>query len=478
MNVRTFLMIPLILFVLGSRGHAVDKSSPEGFVSLFNGKDLSGWKVPVGDNGHWKVVDGVIDYDAGSEASGDKALWSEGEYKDFVLELDWRLKEAPFINKNVPYILPDGTHAKDIHGKEIRLALPDADSGVYLRGDGFFQVNMWCWPIGSGEMYSVRMDRKTPPDVRAAVTPKTQADKPIGEWNHFVITAKGKTVKVVLNGVTVIPGATIPNIPERGRLALQHHGGKNKAGQWTGPPSLVQFKNISIKELPSATAADLGQTNTQDKPVKGLLIVGGHDHETSFYSLFDGYKELGRLPVADSAIAFQTDLRKKYDVLILYDFTRSLDEKSKKNLQDYIKSGKGLVVLHHALLDYPDWAWWAEEVVGGRYRLKREGSTPSSTVKNDQPMSVKPTGNHPILGGVPPFKVVDETYKGMFISHRVQPLLTTDNAYSDPVVAWVGPCSTSRVVAIQLGHGPTIFRSPEYRTIVHNAVLWSAGRLK
>ena len=111
----------------------------------------------------------------------------------------WRLRaraglatqRGPFLNKNVPYILPDGTHAKDIHGKEIRLALPDADSGVFLRGDGFFQVNIWCWPIGSGEMYSVRLDPKTPPDVRAAVTPRTRADKPVGEWNHFEIEVKG-----------------------------------------------------------------------------------------------------------------------------------------------------------------------------------------------------------------------------------------------------------------------------------------------
>src|SRR4051812_37736537 len=51
---------------------ADDKAAPEGFESLFNGKDLSGWKVPPGDNGHWKVQDGVIDYDARSEARGEK----------------------------------------------------------------------------------------------------------------------------------------------------------------------------------------------------------------------------------------------------------------------------------------------------------------------------------------------------------------------------------------------------------------------
>jgi hypothetical protein len=221
----------------------------DGFASLFNGRDLSGWTVPVGDGGHWKVVDGVIDYDAQSEAKGDKNLWSEREYRDFTLRLDWRLKEAPFLNKNVPYILPDGTHAKDNLGKELRLALPDADSGVFLRGHGDFQVNIWCWPIGSGEMYTQRMATKSSPGLREAATPRHRADKPVGEWNHFQITVKGKTVSVVLNEVTVIPGAIIPDMPEVGRIAFQHHGSKNKEGQWTGPPSLVQFKNIYIKEL-------------------------------------------------------------------------------------------------------------------------------------------------------------------------------------------------------------------------------------
>src|SRR5262249_10565842 len=153
------------------------------------------------------------------------------EYTDFVLRLDWRLKVAPFINENGPDILPGGTHAKDIHGKELRLAPPDADSRVYLRGAGPVQGNIRCGPIRSGDMHSIRMDPRTSPELRAAVTPRTQADKPVGEWNHFEITVKGKTVTVALNGKTVIPGATIPDLPERGRIALQHHGSKNKRGE-------------------------------------------------------------------------------------------------------------------------------------------------------------------------------------------------------------------------------------------------------
>jgi len=226
----------------------VDNVAPRGFTSLFNGLDLTGWKVPKGDGGHWKIIDGVIDYDAQSEAKGDKNLWSAGAFGDFVLRIDWRIKETPFVNPRVPYILPDGTHARDIKGKEIRMALPDSDSGVFLRGAGKNQVNIWCWPIGSGEFYGYRTDARQPPHIRAGVTPRTQADKPVGQWNRFEITMRGDRVTVVLNGKTVIKNAQLPGIAATGPIALQHHGGKRN-GKWAGPPSLLQFKNIFVKEL-------------------------------------------------------------------------------------------------------------------------------------------------------------------------------------------------------------------------------------
>jgi hypothetical protein len=239
----------ILALLLSTTVLAGDNTAPPGFTALFNGRDFTGWKVPAGDNGHWKVVDGVIDYDAESEAPGDKTLWGEKEYGDFVLHVDWRIKATPYLNPNVPYILPDGTHARDVTGKEHRLALPDSDSGVFIRGDGRFQVNIWCWPIGSGEMYGLRTDPQVSPELRAAVTPHHQADKPVGQWNHYEITVRGKTVSTRLNGVTVIPGATIPDLPDRGRIAFQHHGGKDAQGRWNSPPSLLQFKNVYLKAL-------------------------------------------------------------------------------------------------------------------------------------------------------------------------------------------------------------------------------------
>jgi hypothetical protein len=242
------LLLAALLLATALAVPAMAQTAPAGFVSLFDGKDFTGWKVPEGDNGHWKIVDGVIDYDAQSEAPGDKNLWSVGEYGDFVLRLEWRIKETPYVNPNVPIIRVDGTHKKGPDGKEIRLAVPDSDSGVYLRGSSKAQVNMWAWPIGSGEVYGYRMDAKMPPEVRAGVTPKANADRDIGQWNEFEITMKGDRLTVVLNGAKVLDNALLPGVPARGALALQHHGQK-KDGVWAGPPSLVQFRNISIKEL-------------------------------------------------------------------------------------------------------------------------------------------------------------------------------------------------------------------------------------
>jgi hypothetical protein len=220
---------------------------PAGFKSLFNGSDFTNWRIPDGDNGHWKIKDGVIDYDAESEAQ-DKNLWTDKEYKDFIMYVDWRIKETPWKNQNVPLILPSGLHKLDENGKPISMTLPDSDSGIILRGIGKCQANIWCWPIGSGEVYGYRMDEKMPPDVRRGVTPKVNADKNIGEWNTFKITMKGNRMTVDLNGINIIENALLPELPEKGRIGLQHHGSK-KDGEWVSPPSLVQFRRIYVKEI-------------------------------------------------------------------------------------------------------------------------------------------------------------------------------------------------------------------------------------
>lgn len=220
----------------------------DGWRPLFTGIDFENWKVPEGDNHHWKIVNEVIDYDAESEATGDKSLWTTESFGDFQLIADWRIKETPYTNPRAAKILPDGSEAVDDQGKPVLLSIPDSDSGIYLRGEGKYQVNIWCWPVGSGEMYGVRRDPNMPAETRAGVTPRIKADHEVGKWNRFEITVQGEVITVVLNGQTVIDQAKVPGIPARGPLALQHHGSKKK-GEWSSPPSLVQFRNILVREI-------------------------------------------------------------------------------------------------------------------------------------------------------------------------------------------------------------------------------------
>ncbi|WP_199221062.1 3-keto-disaccharide hydrolase [Coraliomargarita sinensis] len=226
-----------------------NNKAPEGYTSLFDGETLEGWKVHPKSVGHWKVLDGVIDYDALSEAPGnERHLWTEKSFGDFELHVDWRIKELNGLYP-VPIILSDGTYKKDEDGKVITMPTPNADSGVLIRGEMKSQCNIWNWPVGSGEVYGYRMDKSMPAEVRAAVTPSRKADNPIGEWNKYIITMKGDRLTVNLNGQTVIENAKLPGIPQEGPIGFQHHGGKNKDGEYNNSASLVQFRNIFIKEL-------------------------------------------------------------------------------------------------------------------------------------------------------------------------------------------------------------------------------------
>lgn len=227
-----------------------NQSVPNGMTSLFNGVSLDGWKFHPKSAGHWKVVDGVIDYDALSEAPkfDDKHLWTEESFGNFELHVDWRIKQTHGLYP-APFVLPDGSHQKDAEGREITTPTPNADSGILLRGEVKSQCNIWCWPIGSGEVYGYRTDKKAPPEVRAGATPKVRADKPVGEWNRFIIRMIDDRLTVNLNGQTVIENTQLPGIPKSGPIGFQHHGGKEPDGSFNNASSLVQFRNIFIRKL-------------------------------------------------------------------------------------------------------------------------------------------------------------------------------------------------------------------------------------
>jgi len=214
----------------------------KGWVSLFNGKDLSGWTLerrqpakPVPETSDWKVVDGVIDYDA----KDGKSLLTARSFRNYALRIDWRLKTAKDI------------YGKDIdeNGKPIR---HNPDSGVFFRGPGSDQANIWLNPMGSGEMWASRHNKSIPQAEREKrFTPSVKADKPHGEWNTFEVTLIDRRITIVLNGTKIIDTDVPDTFPAEGQVMLQHHGKYDKkTGKWGGGTSTVQFRNIYIRELP------------------------------------------------------------------------------------------------------------------------------------------------------------------------------------------------------------------------------------
>lgn len=212
-----------------------DNVPPEGFTTLFNGRDLTGWQgllKPPLDNpikraaltpeqraeaqqeadavmrAHWRVADGELAFDGRG-----RSLCTARDYAEFELLVDWKIP-------------------------------PHGDSGIYLRGTP--QVQIWDphtpppragSEVGSGGLYN---NQKHPSK------PLAVADRPVGQWNRFRILMVGDRVHVFLNGRLVVQDTPLENYWDRsqpifpsGPIELQSHG------------DALWFKNLYIRPLAS-----------------------------------------------------------------------------------------------------------------------------------------------------------------------------------------------------------------------------------
>lgn len=214
------------------------RAQESGWRTLF-GADLSAWKLEGDAAKHWTVSGTTLRFDGkGSD------LWTTESFGDFDLVADWRWTKEHQGRMARPVIERDGTHARNDDGSPKTVEVDERDSGIFLRGSTKAQVNMWMWPVGSGEVYGYRVDPTTPPEVRAACTPKVTADAPPGEWNRFEISMRGDRLIVRLNGALVIDNAELKDVPARGPIGLQSHG------------CPVEFANIYIRPRGGASAAE------------------------------------------------------------------------------------------------------------------------------------------------------------------------------------------------------------------------------
>ncbi|MDR2138596.1 MAG: DUF1080 domain-containing protein [Tannerella sp.] len=240
------------------RKHLDEMPKEKGFVSIFNGKDLTGWKGLVEDpvrrakmkpaelakrqalaneqmRKGWVVENGLLTF-VGSGFN----LCTEKQYGDMEMYIDWKLDPAG----------------------------PEADAGIYLRGTP--QVQIWDTSrvnvgaqVGSGGLYNNQVHESKPLKV---------ADNRLGEWNTFYIKMVGDRVTVKLNGELVTDDVILENywdrkqpVPPVEQIELQAHGSK------------VYYRNIYIKELESPAPFQLSEE--EKKAGFKILFDGTNMHE-------------------------------------------------------------------------------------------------------------------------------------------------------------------------------------------------------
>lgn len=196
-----------------SVGVSADEAG-EGFVSLFNGKDLEGWQGSVQG---YAVEDGAIVCRRGGN------LFTEKEYADFVLRLEFKV--PPGGNNGVGIRTPLQRNPA-YSGMEIQVL--DDDHPMYN--------NLKTYQF-HGSVYGV-------------VPAKRGHLRPAGEWNCQEIRAEGSRIRVTLNG-QVIVDADLAEIEKPYLDGHEHPGLLNKKGYigFLGHGSPVEFRNIRVKEL-------------------------------------------------------------------------------------------------------------------------------------------------------------------------------------------------------------------------------------
>lgn len=135
----------------------------QGFVSIYNGLDLRGWKAEPGHAGHWQAKDWILDYDGKGEGAA-KTLWTERSFRNFELIVDWKL--------------PGGSKESS------------ENAGIHLGG------------------------------AKISFGPATDAKQP-GQWNRFRITKHGSDYVVRLNDKVVVEKGVAGS---NGPVGLQHDG--------------------------------------------------------------------------------------------------------------------------------------------------------------------------------------------------------------------------------------------------------------
>ena len=214
--IRNSLTIALLLTIATALTAAHHE---EGFTQIFDGKSLNGWKL-IGKTGQgYLVEDGKLV----CPPKGGGNLFHEKEYSDFVLRFEFKLEDGS--NNGLAIRAPMQESSLAYEGMELQI--------IDNTSERYKDIQPWQ---KHGSLYHV-------------FPAKTGYLKPRGEWNQEEVTVKGRTVKVVLNGHTILD-VNMDKVKDP-EIVAKHPGLKRKSGHigFLGHNEPIAFQNIRIKEL-------------------------------------------------------------------------------------------------------------------------------------------------------------------------------------------------------------------------------------
>jgi len=226
---------------LGDPRATADDKSDSGWVQLFNGKDLSGWKI------HPQPNKGSIVEVIKKEEDG-KPVAYFGKLKDDKEVPLWRVEEGILIGSGpASHLFSERGDYEDFHYRIEAKINDKGNSGQYFRtafGPGFpsgyeAQINATHGdPVRTGSLYpnpNLGLAK-----YRDKITVLNTAPHKPDEWFTQEVIARGDHIIIKVNGKTTVDWKDPENRFKKGHFALQGHD----------PGTVVKFKKIEVKELP------------------------------------------------------------------------------------------------------------------------------------------------------------------------------------------------------------------------------------
>lgn len=214
------------------------------------------------------------------------------------------------------------------------------------------------------------------------------------------------------------------------------------------------------------------------RTIRTAVVTGQHPIDVrAFNQLFRTLPEVDFYPQhLDDFGAASEEERRWYDVVVFYHFHQATpgaeqgwwETGIRAAIEGLGETDQGILVLHHAILAFPDWPLWSE-LCGIRDR--RFGYHPGQTLRINVADS-----EHPITRSLPDWEMVDETYTMADAGDGSEILLTTEHPLSMRTIAWARRFRNARVLCFQSGHDGAAFTHPQVRTVMARGIRWLAGR--